>query len=332
VQPVLTRTPLRLGLAGGGTDVPPFATEEGGCVVNCALQLYVYVLAKWRHDGTYRVSYTETEIVEDPADLRHELVREALTVAGVTRGVEVVTVADIPGQGSGLGSSSAVTVGVLHALHALMGERVYPEQLAEEACDVEISRCGKHIGKQDQYAAALGGLNLLSIGPGDGVLVERLRVQESRIRYLEQRLLLYWVQAPPPSGKVLREQAALDRRPLLRDLRNTAEELARDLAGNPYGAVLAAVERGWQAKRSLCDSIGCVEMDLLGGAALEAGAEAVKLCGAGGGGYMLVCAEPERHAAITAALRRQPLPVALDWHGSTIQTGERYGGLERRTA
>lgn len=330
-MPILTRTPLRLGLAGGGTDVPPFAAEEGGCVVNVALQLYVYVLAKWRHDGTYRVSYTQTEIAEDPANLRHELVREALSVAGVTRGVEIVTVADIPGQGSGLGSSSAVTVGVLHALHALMGERMYPEQLAEEACEVEIVRCEKRIGKQDQYAAALGGLNYLNIGPGDGVLATSLRVQESRLRYLEQRLQLYWVQPPPPSGQVLQEQAEEDRRGQLRDLRATAETLAQEIAGDPYGAVVEAVQCGWQAKRSLCSSIGCAAMDELSAAAFGSGADAVKLCGAGGGGYMLVCAEPERHAALVQALRRQPLPVTFDWHGTTVLTGAR-DGLERRAS
>jgi D-glycero-alpha-D-manno-heptose-7-phosphate kinase len=310
-----------LGLAGGGTDVPPFSCEEGGAVVNVALGLYVSVLAKWRHDDTFRVSYTQTEIASRPEDVAHDLAREALLLCGVERGVELVTVADVPGAGSGLGSSSAVTVGILHALHVLQGRRVYQEELAELACEIEQVRLGRQIGRQDQYGCALGGMKYLRVGPGDAVQVQRLRIEESRLRYLEQRAALYWVAPPPPSAEVLREQVAADRRELLRTMRGQAERLAGRIADNPFGAVCEAVSHGWEAKRGLCEAIGCGAMEDAGAKALAAGALAVKLCGAGGGGHMLVCAEPERQAEIAAALGRKALPVRVDYDGTTVLTG-----------
>lgn len=329
-MPCLIRTPLRLGLAGGGTDVPPFAFEEGGVVVNAALGLYVYVLAKWRHDDTFRVSYTTTEIADCPESLQHELAREALLVCGIDRGVELVTVADIPGAGSGLGSSSAVTVGILHALHVLQGRRVSQEELAELAADIECRRLAKPIGRQDQHGCAVGGVKLLRFGPGEGVACQRLPIEESRLRYLEQRVQLYWCAPPPPSAEVLQKQVEADRRPLLREMCGHAERLAERMADNPYGAVLEAVTHGWEAKRRLCGAIGCSTMDAMSEQAFAAGAQAVKLCGAGGGGYMLVCAEPERQAAIAAVLGREPLAVRFDYDGTTALWGGDWNArLER---
>ena len=259
-MPCLTRTPLRLGLAGGGTDIPPFALEEGGAVVNAALQCYIYVLAKWRHDGAFRVSYTETEIADCPEDLRHELAREALLLLEYDRGVEIVTVADIAGNGSGLGSSSAVTVGILHALHTLRGERVHQEELAEEAAEIERHRLQRPIGWQDQYGCAVAGVKYLRVGPGDGVTCQRLRIEESRLQYLEQRAQLYWCAPPPPSSAVLQQQVKSDKRDLLRAMRGQAERLAERIADNPYGAVIEAVSQGWEAKRHLCNAIECEAM------------------------------------------------------------------------
>src|SRR6516162_5504575 len=166
---IVTQTPLRIGLLGGGTDLPSYYRENGGRVLNCALDKYVYVIVKQRFDDDIYVNYSRKEIVSQVGDLEHGLVREAMLMTGVTRGVEITTLADIPSSGSGLGSSSSVTVGLLNALFAYTGRQVQAEELAERACQIEIERCGKPIGKQDQYIAALGGIRDLQFGPGDTV-------------------------------------------------------------------------------------------------------------------------------------------------------------------
>jgi D-glycero-alpha-D-manno-heptose-7-phosphate kinase len=161
---IITQTPLRIGLLGGGTDLPDYYREHGGRVLNCAIDKYIYVIVKQRFDDDIYVNYSKKEIVSRVDDLEHELVREAMRMTGVTRGIEITTLADIPSGGSGLGSSSAVTVGLLHALFAYQGHQVSAEELAQRACTIEIERCGKPIGKQDQYIAAFGGIRDIRFG------------------------------------------------------------------------------------------------------------------------------------------------------------------------
>ena len=163
---IITQTPLRIGLVGGGTDLPDYYLEHGGRVLNCAIDKYVYVIVKQRFDDDIYVNYSKKEIVSNVDDLEHELVREAMQMTGVCSGVEITMLADIPSSGSGLGSSSSITVGLLHALWAYQHRHVPAEELAEGACAIEIQHCGKRIGKQDQYIAALGGIQDLRFGPG----------------------------------------------------------------------------------------------------------------------------------------------------------------------
>src|ERR1700729_3655195 len=179
---IITQTPLRIGLLGGGTDLPDYYRKYGGRVLNCAIDKYIYVIVKQRFDDEIYVNYSKKEIVSNVADLEHELVREAMIMSGVTRGVEITTLADIPSSGSGLGSSSAVTVGLLHALSAYQGRQVSARELAEWACEIEIERCGKPIGKQDQYIAAYGGIRDLVFGPGSGVIAAGIELQASARR------------------------------------------------------------------------------------------------------------------------------------------------------
>src|ERR1700722_2493262 len=155
---IITQTPLRIGLLGGGTDLPDYYREYGGRVLHCALDKYVYVIVKQRFDDDIYVNYSKKEIVSRVNDLEHELVREAMRMTGVVKGVEITTLADIPSAGSGLGSSSAVPVGLLRGLFVYQGHQVSAEELAERACTIEIELCGKPIGKQDQYISALGGI------------------------------------------------------------------------------------------------------------------------------------------------------------------------------
>ena len=205
---IITQTPLRIGLVGGGTDLPGYYREHGGRVLNCALDKYVYVILTPRFDDEIYVNYSKKEIVSRVEDVEHELVREAMRMTGVTNGVEITTLADIPSTGSGLGSSSAVTVGLLHTLFAYQGRQVTAEELAERACIIEIERCGKPIGKQDQYIAAFGGIRDVRFGPGDEVIAEDLGLSAAQRRALQQQIMLFYTGITRSADSILAEQNA----------------------------------------------------------------------------------------------------------------------------
>ena len=206
---IITQTPLRIGLLGGGTDLPDYYREHGGRVLNCAIDKYIYVIVKQRFDDDIYVNYSKKEIVSRVEDLEHELVREAMWMTGVTNGVEITTLADIPSAGgSGLGSSSAVTVGLLHALFTYRGRQVTAEELADRACTIEIDRCGKPIGKQDQYIAAFGGIRDIRFGPGDEVVAEELELSAAERRDLQRNILLFYTGITRSADTILSEQTA----------------------------------------------------------------------------------------------------------------------------
>ena len=197
-----------MACSAAGPTCPSYYREHGGRVLNCAIDKYVYVIVKQRFDDDIYVNYSKKEIVSRVEDLEHELVREAMQMAGVTNGVEITTLADIPSSGSGLGSSSAVTVGLLHALFAYQGRQVPAEELAERACTIEIERCGKPIGKQDQYIAALGGIRDIRFGPGEEVVAEELGLPVTERRTLQQQIMLFYTGLTRSANPILAEQNA----------------------------------------------------------------------------------------------------------------------------
>ena len=318
---IITQTPLRIGLVGGGTDMPSYYRENGGRVLNCALDKYIYVIVKQRFDDDIYVNYSKKEIVSRVEDLEHELVREAMYMTGVTSGVEITTLADIPSAGSGLGSSSAVTVGLLHALFAYRGRQVPAEELAERACTIEIDRCGKPIGKQDQYIVACGGIRDIRFGPGDGVVAEEVGLSAPERRALQQQIMLFYTGITRRADPILAEQKAnveatrpqLD---LLRDLAGCAVERLRN--GDVDG-VGSAVRDSWEAKRKLASGVSNDQIDLAVSRALDAGASGAKLTGAGGGGFLLVICPMERQRVVRESLAdMRELPVKLDRLGSRV--------------
>ena len=200
---IISRTPFRISFAGGGTDFADFYRKDGGEVVSTAIDKYIYVTINKRFDDSIRLSYTKTEIVEHFEQLQHGLVREAMRLTGVTSGVEITTIADIPAKGSGLGSSSSLTVGLLNAFYAYHGKTVPVKQLAQEACRIEIDILGEPIGKQDQYIAAYGGLKHFYFKPNDDVLVEPLIVRQERIARLQDNLMLFYTNITRMPGAYL---------------------------------------------------------------------------------------------------------------------------------
>jgi D-glycero-alpha-D-manno-heptose-7-phosphate kinase len=318
---IITQTPLRIGLLGGGTDLPGYYTQHGGRVLNCAIDKYIYVIVKERFDDDIYVNYSKKEIVSRVADLEHELVREAMLMTGVSQGVEITTLADIPSAGSGLGSSSAVTVGLLHALYAYTGRQLPAAELAEQACTIEIERCGKPIGKQDQYIAALGGIRDLRFGPGDGVTAEDLCLPARQRLALQQQIMLFYTGVTRSANTILAEQSANIGAALtdLDSLRDLAAFGAEQLRTGQVDSLGPAIRESWEAKRKLASGVSNEQVDQMVSRALDAGAAGVKLTGAGGGGFLLVICPMERQPAVRAALAHlRELPVKLDRLGSRV--------------
>ena len=318
---IITQTPLRISFAGGGTDFKGFYKHTHGTVVSTAIDKYIYVILKQRFDNNIRIGYSTTEFVEKVDDLAHELVREAMRVTGVTCGIEISTMADIPSNGSGLGSSSSVTVGLLNALHAYNGESVSAEQLAQEACRIEIGILGKPIGKQDQYIAAYGGLRKFVFNADETVTVEKIAIPERTRRYLSENLMLFFTGLTRRSSSVLEEQKdniekKMDSLVIMRDI---AEELAEDLNSNNISTLSSVLKRGWELKKQLASNVTNEYIDSVYNLAIGAGATAGKITGAGGGGFFLIHTPPENRKQIRRALSTlKEFPLALERDGSKV--------------
>jgi D-glycero-alpha-D-manno-heptose-7-phosphate kinase len=318
---IITQTPLRVGLVGGGTDLPDYYREHGGRVLNCAIDKYIYVIVKQRFDDEIYVNYSQKEIVSRVEELKHELVREAMYMTGVRSGVEITMMADIPSAGSGLGSSSSVTVGLLHALWAYQGYHASAEELAEGACTIEIDRCGKRIGRQDQYIAALGGIRDIRFGPGDRVIAEEVAISTAERRALQDQLMLFFTGITRSATTILTEQSANVPSSLeeLHGLRDLAAAAAEGLRRGHITAVGEAMKDSWALKRKLASGVTNEAIDRAVDIAVEAGATGAKVTGAGGGGFLLVICPPENQTAVRRNLSHmRELPVRLDRLGSRV--------------
>jgi D-glycero-alpha-D-manno-heptose-7-phosphate kinase len=318
---IITQTPLRVSLAGGGTDFHGYYAAHGGAVVSSAIDKYVYVIMKERFDELIVVNYSRKEIVNAVADIQHELVRGAMDIVGTPRGVEVTTLADIPSEGSGLGSSSSITVGLLHACYAHAGVLVDAEQMAQEACEIEITRAKKPIGVQDQYIAAYGNLCLLLFEKGGGVTVRRLDMTEGLRRRLGNSLLLFYTGRTRNSADILAEQKRRinESTKQLDMLKQIALELADALEKGDANAVGYALHEGWKVKKRLASGITDRSLDQLYQRARDAGALGGKIAGAGGGGFLLVYVPGPRQEEVRAALHDvRELPFHLERDGSKV--------------
>jgi len=319
---IISRTPLRVSFFGGGTDMPSFYKNHGyGAVLSTAIDKYIYVIINKKFDSKIRISYSETEIVDKIKDIKHELVRESLSLLGFTGGLEIVSVSDIPSAGTGLGSSSTYTVGLLNALHAFRGENASAMQLAEEACEVEIERCGKRIGKQDHYIAALGGLQYIKFYSNGSVHSHPVICRYQTKKDLESQLLLVYTNKTRSSSLVLDEQSknfdtnesAIQSAKKLRCLANTAQVHLTYNTLRTFGLLL---NKAWELKKDLASKITDDGINHMYVRALEDGALGGKLLGAGGGGFLLLFAPPEKHKDILPELRH--VPFKLEPQGSKI--------------
>lgn len=321
---IISRTPLRISFAGGGTDLPAFYHDEPGTVVSTAIDKYIYITVNPKFDRKIRASYSVTEIVDTVDDLHHELIREALRLVGIDGGIEITSISDIPSQGTGLGSSSTYTVGLLNALYAYTGRMVGAERLAREACQIEIDICGKPIGKQDQYIAAYGGLKRITFLPDERVEVTPLLMPPYARRRLESSLLMLYTGMVRSADAILARQSANTRngngaRSHLRGMRQLAWGLSDALAQGDICVMGDYLHQGWQQKRSLAEGISNPTIDDWYERARQHGAQGGKILGAGGGGFLLLYAPPECHPQIVNALPDlRPIPFHFESQGSRI--------------
>lgn len=322
---LITRTPLRISLFGGGTDYPAWFREHGGKVLSTTIDKYSYLTVRYLpqyFDYRYLIKYSAVEKTKRLESIEHPSVRECLRFLNVTRGVEIAYSSDVPAM-SGLGSSSAFTVGLLNALYALQGKTVTKRQLALDAIHVEQEKIKESVGSQDQVAAAFGGLNKITFGGRDHFLVEPLRLPAERLQALESHLMLFFTGIARTASSIAKEQIRkIERKQCnladLAALTDKAENilLHGKLSPDEFGRLL---HESWKLKRCATDKITTPRIDAIYAAARRAGAIGGKLLGAGGGGFMLFFVEPDRQGHVRKALSRLlHVPFSFEYQGSQL--------------
>ncbi len=325
---IITQTPLRISFAGGGTDFPEFYHEYGSEFLSTAIDKYVFVIIKERFDEKIVLNYSVGGTVERVDDIQHDLIREAMRITGVERGVEISTLADIPSQGCGLGSSSSITVGLLNALYAYTGTLVTAEQLAREAVKIEVEILKRPMGIQDQYIAAYGNIRHFNVAQDGSVNPEPVRITESEKRRLSDCLMLYYLNVTRSSSDILDEQKENipQRIKVLRQMSGQVAPLHESLLGGDLDAIGRTLLKGWELKRGLAGTITNPTIDQLYEKAMAAGALGSKVAGAGGGGFLLVYCPLENQDRLRSELSDfRELPFQLEKDGSkTIFNVSRY--------
>jgi len=328
---IISRTPLRISFAGGGSDLAAFYRQEPGAVLSTSINKYIYINVNRKFDEKIRASYSITEIVDSVDELKHELIREALKLVLPPCGIEITSISDIPSQGTGLGSSSTYTVGLLNSLYAHVGQHVGAKRLAKEACEIEIERCKKPIGKQDQYIAAYGGLQYIRFNPDESVYVDPvICAPETKLR-LQQSLLLLYTGLTRSADKILQEQSLntendTEKRKSLQRMTQLAADLRDAIVLNDLDGFGETLHQGWMEKKKLASGISNQQIDKWYSIARENGAIGGKVLGAGGGGFLLLYARPESFPEIMRSLPElSPVSFKLEPQGSKIIYVEENG-------
>ena len=321
---IISRTPYRISFFGGGTDYPVWYEQHGGSVLAAAINRYCYVSCRYLppfFEHRHRIVYSHMETVKSVDDIVHPAVREALRFMTINDGVEIHIDGDLPKQ-TGLGTSSSFAVGLLNSLHALNGEMTTPEQLAQEATRVERDLCGDNVGSQDQVTAAHGGFNQVRFLPGGIVTVHPILLPARRMKLFQQHLVLLFTGFSRVASEIAAEQIenTPKRETELRAMQAMVEEgvdiLRADRDLQDFGRLM---HEGWKLKRTLSSRISNSNIDAIYDRALAGGALGGKLCGAGGGGFLLLFVEPDKQESVRQAVQNLlHVPFSFDWLGSRI--------------
>jgi D-glycero-alpha-D-manno-heptose-7-phosphate kinase len=313
-----------MSFVGGGSDMPAYYRKFGGAVVSTAIDKYIYITVNEKFDQAVRVSYSKTEEVSSIDEIEHHIVRESLRYLHIPGGVEITSVADIPSRGTGLGSSSAFTVGLLHALNAFHRKFTSAEVLAKDACTIEIDICKEPIGKQDQYASAYGGLNFIRFNEDDSVFVHPIISLRETIERLERNIIVFYTGITRSASALLKYQTEalgneIDKQETMKKMVRLAYDLRTELQKNSLDSFGEILHESWQLKKSLSRDISSIDLDDFYDKARRAGAMGGKLLGAGAGGFLMFYAPYEKHPAIARSLAPlREVKFGLEREGSKI--------------
>ena len=326
---IITRTPLRIPLGGGGTDIPSYYSQFGGFLISAAINKYVYVIINPRFENSIRLSYSRTETVDNFEEIQHPIVRECMRLVGLEKGVEIVSIADLPAS-TGLGSSSSFTVGLLRALHAYQGEEVSPKTLAEEAYVIEVEILQEPIGKQDQYISSFGGVVSMEIEKNGLVTLKPLPLIESSVSKMEQQLLLFYTGVQRSASEVLAEQ----NQSMSQDVDSVLNAMhqIKEIGYRSAGALASSdlllfgelLNEHWNAKKNLSTGVTNSQIDSWYELAMQNGALGGKIMGAGGGGFFMFCCPNEGQARLRKVLTDeglQEMDYSVEPEGSKILLG-----------
>ena len=321
---IITRTPLRVSFVGGGTDLPKYFenSESAGRVFSATIDKYIYICLNRKFDGQIRVSYSVTENVETVDEIRHDLVRNTMKAFSMGSGWEIVSIADIPGHGSGLGSSSAFTVGLINAIHYEIfgpGEQFTKAEMADMACDIEIDKCGKPIGKQDQWATALGGMNEICFGKHSKVWVQPVTNRKA-IQGLQENLLLFYIGPRLHQGILKKQNELMDEEKMksMAMMAELANEAFLEMETGNYQAMGQLLDINWEFKRKLAPNISSKHIQKIYGRAMKAGAMGGKVLGQGGGGFMLFYVPARKQEAVIEAVGKRNIPFKFADKGTQV--------------
>ena len=320
---IVSRTPMRMSFVGGGSDIPAYYHFEEGAVLSTSINKYMYVSVNKKFDGDIRLSYSLTEDVNDVDKIKHPIVRNTLKMLEISGGIEIASMADIPSKGSGLGSSSSYTVGLLNALHAFKNKSISQNELGKLASHVEINLCGEPIGKQDQYSAAHGGINLIKFHSDESVTVEPIICKKSFIEQLEKSMLMFYTGITRSASTLLREQSDnmnnSVKRSLIKEMANLSYDLKYMFENGDLNSVGELLDKNWKLKSQISSGITNPQIDDWYQKGINAGATGGKLLGAGNGGFIMFYVPPEKQKNVINALRNlKRIPFSFDNLGSQI--------------
>lgn len=317
---IISKTPLRISFAGGGTDIDSYYKTGYGAVISAAINKYIYITVHKRFDNSLRVGYSKTEIVRHADELEHDIVKACMDMVGIDNGIEITSIGEVP-AGTGMGSSSTLTVGLLNALYSYVGKRLSTYELMEKACEIEIDILKRPIGKQDQAAAAFGGLNYFKFCADGTVEQERLELEQEDYRKLESRLVLFYTGLTHSAGAILKEQKGNTNKNLhtMDEMRNQADWLRGKLITEGIDDYLGdMLRKGWERKKHLSNGISNPEIDRLYLIGMQAGALGGKLLGAGGGGFLMFYCKEDRQKQLREALGLQQMYFRVARYGSRV--------------
>lgn len=320
---IFVRAPLRMSFVGGGSDLPSYYQQRGGAVLSTSVDKYVYVAVNQKFDNNIRLSYSVTENIPETQSIKHPIVRNALELMGITGGIEITSISDIPSQGSGLGSSSSFTVALLQALYTFKGKDISKEDLGNLSSHIEIDLCGEKIGKQDQYASAFGGLNFIEFNKDNSVKVSPIKCSQDTISKLEESIIVFYTGRTRSASNLLSKQSDnmsdVDKIEMMSNMVSLAYEMRSMLENDDTESFGELLHQNWMLKKDLAEGITDTQINSWYNKGIAAGATGGKLLGAGNGGFIMFFAPKENHSKIINSFNDlKRVPFSFEYEGSKI--------------